>query len=84
MNAVSLPGFQGILIGMSVAWVPLVAILKAVGISLIPYEGPGWFPEKELREHYGLDEGADRKNTTLEKNLLGFRYSELPHWRNPQ
>ena len=61
----------GVLIGMSVMWVPIVALLKACGISLIPYEGPGWFPEDELRAHYNLE--PQRKDTVVEKSLLGFR-----------
>ena len=61
----------GGLIGMSVLWIPAVAGLKALGVSVIPYEGPGWFPEADLKAHYGLGEVI--KDRPLEKNLLGFR-----------
>ena len=39
--------------------------------TFIPHETAGWFPEEELRTHYGLDK--DRKATTIEKKLFGFR-----------
>ena len=39
--------------------------------TFIPHETAGWFPEDELRTHYGLDK--DRKATTIEKKLFGFR-----------
>ena len=39
--------------------------------SFIPHEVKGWFPEDELREHYGLPK--NRESTKIEKQLFGFR-----------
>lgn len=44
---------------------------RKFGILLIPHEGPGWFPAEELKAHYGLAD--ERKDTMVEKSLLGYR-----------
>ncbi|XP_022667481.1 sodium-dependent neutral amino acid transporter B(0)AT3-like [Varroa destructor] len=44
------------LIGVSTVWIPLVAILRAGGVTLLPPEEPAWFPADELREFYGITE----------------------------
>ena len=39
--------------------------------TFIPHETAGWFPEEDLRAHYGLDK--NRLATKIEKKLFGFR-----------
>ena len=49
----------------------LIYCCRRIQKTFIPHETAGWFPEEELRTHYGLDK--ERKATTIEKKLFGFR-----------
>jgi hypothetical protein len=59
------------LIAICIIWVPIVAILARFQKSFVPHETVGWFPEDELRTHYGLDKNY--VPTKIEKTLFGFR-----------
>jgi solute carrier family 6 amino acid/orphan transporter-like 15/16/17/18/20 len=58
------------LIGISVLWIPIVALLRLFNVSFLTEEGPGWFPEPELKEFYSLGEYTDSK---WEEKLLGHK-----------
>jgi len=59
-----------VLVGASILWIPIVAVLKLLGVTLLAPEVAGWFPADELRAHYELKE---HRPTWLEKNVFGFR-----------
>ena len=44
---------------------------RRIGKTFIPHEGAGWFPEEDLREHYGLQKGHNIPK--IEKSLFGYR-----------
>ena len=44
---------------------------RRIGKTFIPHEGAGWFPEEDLREHYGLQKGHNIPKN--EKTLFGYR-----------
>lgn len=56
-----------------VIWIPAIAILKSMKITLIPEENLSqcWFPAEELREFHDIQE--EHKVTKLERVLFGFR-----------
>lgn len=60
----------GFLICLSVMWIPLVAILKFFGITLLKPEVSGWFPTEELKIHYNI---KDHVSTKSERFLFGFQ-----------
>ena len=39
-----------LLIGMSILWIPFVALLRACGVTLLKREKAAWFPAEELRD----------------------------------
>ena len=41
---------------------------RCAGINLLPEEGPGWWPDVDLIEHYKLGDYQDSK---LEQLILG-------------
>lgn len=65
--------FGAILIFICVIWIPGIAILRIIGIKLIPEEDLNrcWFPAEELREYHDLQE--EHKITKMERMLFGFR-----------
>lgn len=62
-----------VLILSCVIWIPLVAVLRYLKISIIPEETLSrcWFPAEELREFHDIQE--EHKVTKLERVLFGFR-----------
>jgi len=60
----------GVLIGMSILWIPFIAILKLAGITVFAPEPAGWFPAEELKAFYEL---KDHIPTKIERILFGFR-----------
>jgi len=73
-NMVEWPGWSlavaAILILISILWIPVVAGLRLCGINLLAEEGPGWWPDVDLIEHYGLKDYEDSKWETM---LLGHK-----------
>lgn len=59
-----------ILISLSILWIPIVALLKCCGISLLKPEPAGWFPAEELKSFYQIE---DYKPSKVEKALFGMR-----------
>jgi len=59
-----------ILILISILWIPVVAALRLCGVNLLAEEGPGWWPDVDLIEHYGLKDYEDSKWETM---LLGHK-----------
>ena len=59
-----------LLIGMSLVWIPVVALLQACGLTLLKKEKPAWFPVCELREDNNVE---PHQISALEKLLLGWR-----------
>ena len=60
----------GVLICLSVLWIPIVALLRCCGITLLSPEKPGWFPAEELRNYYGIE---DHQLTKAEKCMFGMK-----------
>jgi len=73
-NMVEWPGWSlavaAILILISILWIPVVAGLRLCGVNLLAEEGPGWWPDVDLIEHYGLKDYEDSKWETM---LLGHK-----------
>lgn len=65
--------FGAFLILACVIWIPGIAILKILKITIIPEENLSqcWFPAEELREFHDIQE--EHKITKLERVLFGFR-----------
>lgn len=65
-------GLAFCLVFLPVMWIPIVAILEFFGINLpmLSAEEESWFPEDELREHYGIEE---HKPSKIERFVLGIR-----------
>ncbi|GIY93881.1 sodium- and chloride-dependent glycine transporter 2 [Caerostris extrusa] len=61
------------LILVAAIWIPLVALLEALGIHLLPPEEPSWFPAEELRDYHAL---LPHKITDLEKCLFCMKEDE--------
>lgn len=59
-----------LLIGMSLVWIPVVALLQACGLTILRKEKPAWFPVCELREDNNVE---PHEISALEKVLLGWR-----------
>lgn len=61
------------LVLVCVIWIPAIAVLKILKISLIPEESLNacWFPAEELREFHDIQE--EHKVSQLERVLFGFR-----------
>lgn len=62
-----------LLILACVVWIPLVAVLRAMRLRILPEEPDAkrWFPAEELREFHDIQE--EHKITKLERVLFGFR-----------
>ncbi|ODN04311.1 Sodium-dependent neutral amino acid transporter B(0)AT3 [Orchesella cincta] len=58
------------LVMISVAWIPIIGISRALGIVIMHKEEPAWFPANELRDFHGI---VAHEATTAEKILFGFR-----------
>jgi len=59
-----------LLVLISILWIPIIAVLRLAKVNLLPLEGPGWWPDDLLKEHYSLGEYEDSKLETL---LLGHK-----------
>ena len=59
-----------LLIGMSVVWLPLLALLQCCGVTLLKAEKPAWFPVTELREDNNV---LPHKISQVERLVLGWR-----------
>lgn len=58
------------LIGVSVIWIPLVAICRLLGITIVEDTEPAWFPVDELRNVHGI---VPVEPTELERTLFCIR-----------
>lgn len=65
--------FGALLVIVCVLWIPGVAMLKIVGITLIPEENlnQSWLPAEELREFHDIQK--EHQVTKLERVLFGFK-----------
>lgn len=65
--------FGAMLILICVMWIPAIAILRILGLQLLPDErlDQCWWPAEELREVHQIHE--EHKITKMERLLLGFR-----------
>lgn len=61
------------LILIAAIWIPLVAILRVMGIHLLTEEEPSWFPADELRDFHGL---MPHKVSAIEKCLFCIQEDE--------
>ena len=48
----------------------MILSFRAFGVQMLADEGPGWFPEPELKEFYGL---GDYQDSILEEKILGHK-----------
>ena len=48
----------------------ILTCFRAFGVQMLADEGPGWFPEPELKEFYGL---GDYQDSILEEKILGHK-----------
>ncbi|XP_040568895.1 sodium-dependent neutral amino acid transporter B(0)AT3 [Lepeophtheirus salmonis] len=60
------------LIFISVCWIPIIAVTKWLGYSILSPDPPGWFPEEELREFHQLSKELPEP-TDFERKVLGVR-----------
>lgn len=58
------------LIGVSVLWIPGVAICRLLGITIVEDSEPAWFPAAELRDVNGI---VPHEPTEFEKSVFFFR-----------
>lgn len=59
-----------LLIGVSVLWIPGVAICRLMGIRIVEDSDPAYFPVNELRDVNGI---VPHEPTDFEKTMFGFR-----------
>lgn len=59
-----------ILIGVSILWIPGVAICRILGITIVEDSEPNWFPAAELRDVNGI---VPHEATEFEKSVFFFR-----------
>uniref|UniRef100_A0A1I8P2J0 Transporter n=1 Tax=Stomoxys calcitrans TaxID=35570 RepID=A0A1I8P2J0_STOCA len=58
-----------ILILSSILWIPIVAILRLLGIKVVEDSDPAWFPEAELKEVHGI---VPHEPTEIERTIFCF------------
>lgn len=58
------------LIGVSILWIPGVAICRLLGITIVEDSDPAWFPAAELRDVNGI---VPHEPTEFEKRVFFFR-----------
>lgn len=58
------------LIGVSILWIPGVAICRLFGITIVEDSDPAWFPAAELRDVNGI---VPHEPTEFEKTVFFFR-----------
>lgn len=58
------------LIGVSILWIPGVALCRLLGIRIVEDSEPAWFPAAELRDVNGI---VPHEPTELEQTLFCFR-----------
>jgi solute carrier family 6 (neurotransmitter transporter, amino acid/orphan) member 15/16/17/18/20 len=58
------------LIGVSILWIPGVAICRLLGITIVEQTEPAWFPAAELREVNGI---VPHEPTEFEQMVFGWR-----------
>lgn len=59
-----------LLVGVSIAWIPGVAICRLLGITIVEDSEPAWFPAAELRDVNGI---VPHEPTEFEKRVFFFR-----------
>ena len=59
-----------LLIGVSVLWIPGVAICRLLGIKIVEDSEPAWFPSAELRDVNGI---VPHEPTQFEKQVFFFK-----------
>ncbi|CAD7090230.1 unnamed protein product [Hermetia illucens] len=59
----------GCLILVSIIWIPLVALFKLIGVTIVEDTEPAWFPTAELREVHGI---VPHEPTEIERSLFCF------------
>lgn len=58
------------LIGVSILWIPGVAICRLLGITIVEDSDPAWFPAAELRDVNGI---VPHEPTQFEKQVFFFK-----------
>lgn len=58
------------LIGVAIIWIPLVAICRLFGITIVEQTDPAWFPESELKDVHGI---VPHEPTEFEQAIFCFR-----------
>lgn len=59
------------LIGVSVLWIPGVAICRLIGINIVEDSEPSYFPAAELRDVHGI---VPHEPTEFEQTVFCFRH----------
>jgi hypothetical protein len=80
LKAVSWPNwsilFGCLLIISCIIWIPLIAILRAMRINIVPEEQQQrWFPAEELREYHQLQD-QEHQVSKFERIFFGFRQDD--------